>query len=368
MRILLLTTHLRIGGVPIYVITLAKALKRLGHDVFVASCGGELAKSLDENGISHIGLDIDTKSELNPKLIVGIYHLYWHIKEKGIEIIHTNTRISQVMGETLSFLTAARHISTCHGFFKPRLARRLFGCWGKRVIAISDAVRGHMVNDFDIAKSRIALIHNGIDIEAFKRSCSEDEKKIIRKGLGLKEGPVVGVIARLSSVKGHRFLVRAMRLVVSEIKDAQLLIIGEGEEEQDLKELVKELDLKDSVIFTKSVLDTTGVLSVMDVFALPSLEEGLGLVLLEALCLARPVVASNVGGIYSIIKDNLTGLLVPPRDPRSLAGAILRLLKDMGLGERLGREGQRFVRENFSLVDMARKVEAVYKEVLKRPR
>lgn len=368
MRILLLTTHLRMGGVPIYVVTLAMALKRLGHTVFVSSYGGELVKRLDKNGISHMRLDIDTKSELSPKLIGGIYHLYWYIKENAIEIIHTNTRISQVMGETLFFLTGARHISTCHGFFKPRAGRRLFGCWGKRVVAISDAVREHLVNDFDIAKSRVALIHNGIDLEAFKRSYSEDEKRVIRKELELKEGPVIGIIARLSFVKGHRFLIKAMKRVVLEIKDAQLLIMGEGEEEQDLKALVKELNLQDSVIFTKSVLDTTGALSVMDVFALPSVEEGLGLVLLEALCLARPIAASNVGGIYSIIKDNVTGLLVLPKDPDNLAKAILRLLKDKELADRLGREGQKFVRENFSLADMARKVEAVYKEVLKRPR
>lgn len=364
MKILLLTTHLRIGGVPIYVVSLATALRRLGHQVFVASSDGELVNKLEKEKIAHIRLNIDTKSELHPKLLVGIYHIYWLIREHEIDIIHTNTRIAQVMGEILSFLTGAKHISTCHGFFRPRLGRRLFGCWGKKVIAISDAVREHLVNDFKVSKSRVELIHNGIDLEAFKKIPSEEEKKIIRRELGLRDGPVVGIIARLSSVKGHKFLIRAMKIVVEEIEDAQLLIVGEGEEEVNLKNLANEPGFSDSVIFIKSVLGTSRVLSIMDVFVLPSIKEGLGLALLEALCCARPVIASDVGGIYTIVKDNVTGLLVPPKDPQSLASAILKLVKDKALAGRLAKEGQRFVQENFSLEDMARKVEEVYKKVI----
>lgn len=365
MKILLLTTHLRMGGVPIYVVTLATALKRLKNSVFVASSGGDLIKRLNKKGIPHMRLNIDTKSELSPKLLAAIYHLFWFIRENEIEIVHTNTRVAQVMGKCLSFLTGVQHISTCHGFFKPKLGRRLCGCWGKRVIAISHAVREHLVNDFNIKKSRISLINNGVDLELFKNAYSDEEKAIIKKEFGLKEGgPIVGIIARLSSVKGHKFLIRAMETVVERIKEAQLLIVGEGEEQEDLKALVKELGLSNSVIFMKSILDTSRVLSIIDVFVLPSVEEGLGLALLEALCCARPVVASDVGGIYSIVKDNVTGLLVPPKNSQSLAKAILKLLEDKDLAKRLAKNGQQLVYENFSLEAMARKVQEVYKEVI----
>lgn len=348
-----------------YVVTLAESLKQNGHEVFVSSCGGELVERLDRENIPHIKIDIDTKFELNPKVMAGICGLRGPVRKNSIEIIHTNTRVTQVMGKALSLMTAARHVSTCHGFFKPRAPRVLFGCWGMRVIAISGAVRDHLKNDFNIAESRIALIHNGIDAEAFKKEFSDAEKKAIKNLLGLKlGGPVIGIIARLSSVKGHKFLITAMKKVISEIKNAQLLIIGEGDEEPGLRQLVKELGLEDSVVFSKSVSDTTGPLSVMDIFVLPSLEEGLGLVLLEALCMARPVIASNVGGINSIIKDNITGKLVPPKDPETIARSIMDFLKDREKAARLGRKGQEFVSRNFALSDMVRKVETVYKQVI----
>ncbi|MCX5715473.1 MAG: glycosyltransferase, partial [Candidatus Omnitrophica bacterium] len=116
------------------------------------------------------------------------------IKDNKIEVIHTHTRVTQVIGERLSAKTGARHVSTCHGFFKRRLSRRLFGCWGKKVIAISEAVQQHLINDFKVEPRRVALVHTGIDAEKF--NIRNLRSKIeIRKGLGLKEGPVVGIIA-----------------------------------------------------------------------------------------------------------------------------------------------------------------------------
>jgi len=353
------------GGIPIYVITLATALKRLKNEVFIASSGGELVERLDKKGIPHFKLNINVKSELHPNVLAGGYSLIGVIKKNNIDIIHTNTRVTQVMGEMLSFLTGARHVSTCHGFFKLRVGRKLFKCWGKKVIAISDAVREHLVNDFKVKKSRIALIHNGIDLEPSKRTFSEEQKNTTRKTLGLKQGPVVGIIARLSSVKGHKFLMKAMKPVIEDIKDAQLLLIGEGHEEASLRKQAKELGISNSVIFTKSISDTTEALSIIDVFALPSIQEGLGLVLLEALSCAKPVVASDTGGIYSIVKDNTTGLLVPPKDSSGLASAILKLLKDKALAQRLAANGQRLVREKFSLEKMAKKVQDLYEEALR---
>lgn len=364
MRVLLSTTHLRMGGVPIYVVTLAAALKKAGHQVFVASSGGDLTKRLTANSIPHFKIDMDTSSELNPKILPTAYHLFWLIKENNIEIVHTHTRLTQVLAKALSLITGVAHVSTCHGFFKPRIGRRLFGCWGSKVIAISDAVREDLVHTFHIEKSRIALINNGIDMEVFNKTYSKHEKDAIRRAFGLKDGPVVGIIARLSSVKGHKYLIKAMKVVLQKVRNAQLFIVGEGEEEKNLRDLTKQLGIEKSVNFTKSVLDTSMVLAVIDVFVLPSVEEGLGLALIEALAAAKPVVASDVGGIYSVVKDNVTGLLVPAKEPENLADAILKLIEDRELAGRLAMNGQKFVRQYFSLGDMVKKVEAVYKEAL----
>lgn len=363
MKILLLTTHLRMGGVPVYAADLASALKRRGHDVFVASGGGELVKRLQAENVPHTAVNVDTKSELNPKLLGAIRVLSRFIKDNKIEVIHTHTRVTQVVAERLSRKTGVKHVSTCHGFFKPRIGRLLFGCWGKKVIAISEAVRRHLIDDFKVDPKRVVLINTGIDSEKFKAK-SAKPKSEIKKELGLKEAPVVGIIARLSSVKGHKFLISAMQKVIEKNKSAQLLIVGEGGEEAGLKDLAHKLGIADSVIFKKTVLDTRGPLSVMDVFVLSSVAEGLGLSILEAQAAGVPVAASDVGGISSIIKDGVTGLLVPPKDPDKLADAILKLLADKGLAARLAAAGQKSVRENFSIEDMVKKVEAVYQEVL----
>jgi glycosyltransferase involved in cell wall biosynthesis len=245
-----------------------------------------------------------------------------------------------------------------------RLGRRLFGCWGKKVIAISAAVEKHLINDFKVEPKRAALIHTGIDIEKFKAE-NRKSKLDIKKEYGLKEGPVVGIIARLSSVKGHKFLVSAMQKVIEKNKAAQLLIVGEGEEEASLRELARKLGIADSVIFERTALDTRELLSIMDVFVLPSIAEGLGLSILEAQAAGVAVVASDVGGISSIIKGGTTGLLVAPADPDRLAAAILRLLEDKELAAALAGAGRKFVCENFSIEDMVKKVEAVYQEVLR---
>jgi len=110
----------------------------------------------------------------------------------------------------------------------------------------------------------------------------------------------------------------------------------------------------------ETVPDTIRVLSVMDLFVLSSIHEGLGLAILEALSCGLPVVASDTGGIYSIIKDNVTGLLVPPRDPEALAGAIIKVLSNKEWAGQLALAGKKFVSENFSLDEMARRVQTVY--------
>jgi len=119
------------------------------------------------------------------------------------------------------------HISTCHGFFKKRFFRKVFPCWGQRVIAISEPVKNHLINDFKVKEDKIVVIHNGIDVNRFSEPRSE-KREPIKRNLGLGEGPVIGIVARLSDVKGHVYLIGAMRNVINEVPQAQLVIVGEG--------------------------------------------------------------------------------------------------------------------------------------------
>lgn len=365
MDILLLTTHINIGGVGVYVTTLASALKKRGHAVRVMSSGGSLAECLKEEGIQHNDIDIDTKSELSPKVFKAIHRLKEDFKKDRPDIIHSHTRITQVMSFFLSKGLNIPYVTTCHGFFRPHFTRRIFGCWGDLTIAISDAVKDHLVKDFKVDKQNVKVVYNGIDIEKFSQGYSDAQKDETKKALGLaKDDLVIGIIARLSDVKGHAYLIEAVNIILKKGLDVKLLIVGDGPMKERLVALGSKLSISDKLIFKDSYLNTRIPLSVMDVFVMPSVQEGLGLAILEAAGMARPIVATDVGGISAIVKNKITGLLVPPKDPNSLADTLFVLLKDETLRKDLGKNAQEFVIKNFSLETMSKNIEEVYQQAI----
>ena len=364
MKVLIVTSHLNFGGISSYSVSLARKLKEKGHDVFIASSGGDMVKELEGDKIKHIRVALNTKSELNPKIILSSIKIALFLKSKKIDIMHAQTRVAQVSCCLASLFTQIPYITTCHGFFKPKFTRKLFKFWGAKVIAISEAVRAHMVTDLKVSKSKIVMIHNGVDIANFKRNYNNSEKESIRKEFKVSNAPVVGIIARLSSVKGHTYLIEAAKLILNKKKDIQFLIIGDGPEEERLKKLAKTLKIEKNIIFHKSVLDTARPLAIMDIFVMPSISEGLGLAILEAMASGLAIVASNVGGIYSLISEGNNGYLVTPKNPEALDEAILKVIMNNKLSESMGQLSQKICENNFSLSVFADQVENVYGQVL----
>jgi len=129
MNILFLTTHLNVGGITSYLLTLTKGLIKQGHGVFLASSSGEMLEAFQSLGVEHLKLNISTKSELDPRIYLALGRLRRFIKQKDIHVVHTQTRVTQVMGFCLGRITEIPYLSTCHGFFKPRLSRKIFPCW-----------------------------------------------------------------------------------------------------------------------------------------------------------------------------------------------------------------------------------------------
>jgi glycosyltransferase involved in cell wall biosynthesis len=183
-------------------------------------------------------------------------------------------------------------------------------------------------------------------------------------------------VGRVVERKGIVYLLRALPLVSASV-DARVVIVGKGDPkvEADLRETVRELSLEDKVVFAGKVPEEDLIrwYRTCDVFCLPAIvdsqgeTEGLGVVLLEALNYARPVVASDVGGIPDIIKDGRTGLLCPEKDPQALAGTLLKLLADPEMGERLGRQGHEFVRKEFSWENIVSLWEDFYSRIPSEP-
>lgn len=363
MNVLLLTTHLNAGGITSYLQTLGAGLIKEGHSVWLGSSGGERAADFERQGIRLVALNIRTKSEASPKIYLALGPLKGLIEEHHIDVIHAQTRITQVMAALLSRMTGRPNVATCHGFFKTRWNRRLFPCWGKRTIAISEPVAHHLQNDFRWPADRIVLIPNGIDLERFYVA-DQEQRRATRARYNLQDDPVVGIIARLSDVKGIDILIKAMPQVRKAIPTVKLLIMGEGKEEVFLKRLVAEYDLANTARFIPEVADMAECLNMFDLFVMPSRQEGLGLSVLEAQACGLAVVASRVGGLVSIISDNETGFLVDSENIEELAAKIIFVLGDESLRRKVGRQAHDRVRQEHSAAPMVEQTTHLYKELI----
>jgi glycosyltransferase involved in cell wall biosynthesis len=271
-----------------------------------------------------------------------------------------------VLSQIASRKTRVKYVATCHGFFKAKGLRVLFPCWGDKVIAISEAVKSHLVNDFGVDDDKVRLIYNGIDLSKFSDNFSEMEKKEYKKRLGLNGSRVVGIISRLSDVKGHKYLFEAAAKLSKKYDDVKILVVGDGPMKGELINQVNKLGIEDKVVFRNSTPQVARHLAIMDIFVMPTLQEGLGLSIIEAMAMSRPVIAFDVAGVKTLIKDNLTGLLVPLRDTTALKDAIERLFKDRELARRLAENGKKLILENFTVESMVKDVEELYKELLKK--
>jgi glycosyltransferase involved in cell wall biosynthesis len=195
-------------------------------------------------------------------------------------------------------------------------------------------------------------------------------KEVAKDSLGMDlYSPVIGTIGRLHPEKGLEYLIKAMHKVVKEIPKVKLLVAGDttlGDKEyyRAIKDLAKGLDLQNAIVFLGYQKDVSKIMTTFDIFALPSLREPFGLVTLEAMAMAKPVIATNTGGTPEIVIDGQTGILVPPRNVSALADAIIRLLRDKQLAMRMGLAGRARVHDCFSVEKMMNKIEDVYEGVL----
>lgn len=296
MKIFLLTTHLEMGGIPVYVVELARMLKRRGHEPVVFSDAGFLERRLAEEKIRHVRIPSRTSSEMNPKLWLGAFpRLFTEIRREKPDLIHSHTRVTQVLGWVVSSILGVPYVTTCHGLYKFRLGRRFFRCWGRWVMAISVATMNRMVQQYRLAPPhQVILVENGIDVDRFRQAPDPARVERFRQANGLNGGLVIGAVARLSSVKGLDLLLQAAAPLMKEFSGLQILLVGDGPAREDLVRLAYELGIADRVAICHSVEDTRVPLSQMQVFAAPAWKEGFGLAIVEAMAAGVPVDRKSV--------------------------------------------------------------------------
>ena len=254
---------------------------------------------------------------------------------------------------------------TQRGIWKGRMAGAAHRAANRVVaahIAVSRAVLDAAVSRREVHDARVTVIPNGI-ITPDAPVPSIVQAKRVELGLSATDMVIV-TVARLAPEKGIEYLIRAMTELQEPLPTVRLLVIGEGALRERLEAETAALGLQKQVNFLGFRPDVLNLVAVADIFVLPSLAEPFGIALVEAMALGKPTVAVCVGGPREIVEDRITGLLVPPADPHSLAQAIQRLLDQPNMSRAMGQAGQQRAIEHFSAAAMARQMEEVYRRCL----
>lgn len=350
-KILFLLPYFNIAGTEIHAIELANALKDR-FEIKIVAPYGRGVELLPRYDISY--------SEL-PLLSLLNHRKYLRILREIIlyfkpEIIHVHGAHELTYLVKRSF-PSTPVIFTCHGYNSdyPLLDYKLSAFFNNKysdkVITVSDYERKNLLKA-GLSENKLVVIYNGI----------QESKK--RKNLPIKiDGFILGTCARLTKKKGINYLIEAFQRVREKYKDIHLFIIGDGEERKNLEKLVSQNN-KNYVHFLGNIPEATSYFSNFHIFVLPSLNESFGIVILEAMSQRIPVIATKVGGIPEIIRDKETGILVAPKDTKVLVEAIIELLENEELRNKIGERGYINYKEKFTLEKMAEKTSKIYEDIL----
>jgi lipopolysaccharide heptosyltransferase II len=358
MNILQVIPELNVGGVETGTLDLAKYLVRQKHKAIVVSAGGQLVQELQSCGAIHYQLPVHKKSLVS--IIKTIPHLVRIIKKEEIDIVHARSRVPAWIAYFACLRTNAVFITTCHGFYKKHAFSHVMG-WAKRVIVISNVIARHMVDDFKVPCERIRLVPRSVDLEKFKFISPEKKRKKVFN---------VGIIARITPIKGHLHFIKAMARVSRRVAHLKIWIIGDAPAsrlgyKEELQVLIRRLGLSHCTEFLGTQRDISGVLSNLDLLVLATTShEAFGRVIIEAQASGVPVVATRVGGVVDIIDDEKTGLFVSPADPASMAEGIMKIHNDLQLAKRLAEEAYKKVQEKYRVELMVKNTLDIYHEAL----
>jgi glycosyltransferase involved in cell wall biosynthesis len=352
-----------IGGTERHLLELLRGLDRGRFDPLVVCIhsGGALREPLAALGVPVFDLGLDQSYSLRG--LTRLLGLVRELRRRRIQILHAyhfhgNLYASLVAPlarvQTLLVSERGKTWSEWHR----RLARRYYGSMAYRILVNCDALRDYVQESGPFA-GKTLMIPNGVDLQKLR---SGGDGRRVRAALGIPEtAPLIGSIGRLQPVKGHRYLVEAFVPVAARCPDAHLMLVGGGPEEEALSRRVEEAGLGDRVRFVGFQTDAQPYLAAIDYFVLPSVSEAHSMALLEAVAMGKPVVATAVGGNRETIQAEVNGLLVPPGSPDGLRDALLRLLTEPGLAERLGH-GALESSARYDLRDMVGRYALLYSE------
>jgi glycosyltransferase involved in cell wall biosynthesis len=370
------------GGEGIYTYGLAKALSDLGHNVDVITTElKDKRKSSDFNiiyvpitkkpGLKLFSFNINIKKKIEEiarnKKIDVLHHTndYYFINDVNLPLISTihhpykaERKVFKANSNLFGYLCYLRKRKI---YFLERMEKK--SCEkADKIIAVSRYTSYNIIKEYSIQDTKIKIIPNAVDINRFN---PEIDGHKIRERFNIQSEPLVLFVGRLDINKGILYLIDAFSKIIMQIPDAKLVIVGEGPLKNSILSRVNKLNLRKSVTLVGRVdeEDLPKVYAASDLVVLPSLMEGFGIVLLEAMASGRPCVVTRVGGTEEAIIDGENGFFVPSADPYSLSRAIYTLLTNDDLAKDFGRAGRKRVEKNFTWDTIAKETVDVYKEM-----
>jgi glycosyltransferase involved in cell wall biosynthesis len=314
--------------------------------------GARLGQVTEERGIPTLRLKL--RSAYDPLAFVQIIRL---LRRERVDILHAHSsRDAWLFGAAGKLLRIpvfrTRHLLTRIG------GRYVYTHLTDTIITVSEGVRRYLISR-GISGEKIIAVPTGINLKRFDPA--RTDLADMRAHFGIpRDAFVIGIIAVLRNAKGHRFLLRAVKQLVPEFPRIKLLIAGTGPQEQNIRNLIRELGLENQVMMLGHQDDIPSLLKALDAFVLPAQEEALGTALIEATAMGVPVIATRVGGIPEVLGE--AGLLFEPEDVEALVNHLRTLIRSPELAARLRAQGAARARELYDENLMVRRTEELYRE------
>ncbi len=379
MKVLYVDHSPKAGGAAKVMVRLLGMLRNDGvSPVIACSEGSDLGKALHDSGFQTYAMPMPwlTKKASVLRLLSYIFYLFsisYRISrviwKEDIKIMHANTFIASLYCVVPAIITRRPLIWHMHDILEAGLVNKLFirisGYYASKIICVSEAVKSHLV-EFGVAPQRCVVIYNSVQPTENSREYGR-----FRKELDINENVLLaGLIAFITKWKGQVVLIKAIPEVIKDFPDAKFVIVGDIMLESDrcymdsLYRLVREYGIREHVIFTGHRPDILDIMTDLDVVVHTSiLPDPLPTVVLEAMSVGKPIIASNSGGTPEMIENGANGYLITPNDPKELARAIVELFKDRALRDAMGDEGIKMLKKRFQPEENLKKIKDVYSEV-----
>lgn len=365
-RVVYLTHALGVGGAEELILNVVTRLPRDRYEPIVCcfeNPPGPIGREIEGHGVRVVPLGV-APGWRHP---LGWTSIVKYLRRERPQIVHTFLLPASLYGRSAAIAAGVPVIigtevniyerKQWHHILIERWLARASTC----IVASAESVKAAYVRQLGISPNAVRVIYNAVNWDRLHATATPRE---VRRQLGIPEDRlVVGVVATLQEKKGHRVLLDAFAQTAG-LQEAWLMLVGDGPLRPSLEEHASTLGIRERVTFCGTRRDLGNLLPAMDVFALPSLWEGLPLALILAMGAGRPVVATRLAGIPEVVADGQTGLLVPPGDATAIATAIARLCADADERRRMGSAAREAVRDRFDAETYTRSVTRLYEEFL----